>query len=307
MISEFAVEPEVMARWANFQTLWGDFGIAQRRQVGLYPKAWKRCVMEQARQLVREKINTDIQVAKMEDRLSGAASKPKFRNVSCSDWSEERAWIANALFHEPAFAAIVSSCPDSDERVVAINDLLRDEAPYYQTPEVEIERSADTIVGMLWPLLIQSSQIILVDPNFDPRESRFVNVVEKLVDRLHEAGKCPAKLEVHTTKYRHENGQRIIRLHQRHFQDTLGPILYGGWKIDVCCWAENAISDYQHPRFVLTEIGGIHLDWGLDTGVEGATTIAKGLGEQIHSTLFARYSSGSPAFCADGDNIVFRI
>ena len=194
-----------------------------------------------------------------------------------------------------------------DQRVVAIDDLLRDEAPYFRQPEVEIERSVEGIIQMLWPLLSQSSQVVLVDPNFDPRESRFLSVVERLVDRLHDIGKLPFKFEVHTTKYRSLNGQRTTRFQGNHFQNFLGPILYGGWKVEVCCWAENWVHDFQHPRFVLTEIGGIHIDWGLDAGDIGARTIAKGLGEQLHTELFARFSSTSPDFSADPDNIAFHI
>ena len=51
MLSEFAVEPEVIGEWSNFQMLWGDFGIAQRRQIALFPTDWKKRVMDHARQL----------------------------------------------------------------------------------------------------------------------------------------------------------------------------------------------------------------------------------------------------------------
>lgn len=107
MISEFAIDPEVMARWSHFQMLWGDFGIAQRRQVGLYPKNWKRAVMDRAREQARAKVNAEMQVTKMEARLSGETAKPKFRKINCEDWGDERSWLDNAIPHEPRFSAIV--------------------------------------------------------------------------------------------------------------------------------------------------------------------------------------------------------
>ncbi len=307
MISEFAIEPEVMAQWANFRTLWGDFGIAQRRQVGLYPKKWKQAVMERARALTQEKINTEIQVAKMEARLSGIESKPKFRKTDCSDWEDARPWLSNAVSHAPAFPAIVSGVDAGDERVINIDDLLRDEAPYFQSPEVQVERSAAAIIEMLWPLLAQSREIVLVDPNFDPREPRFVNVVEGIIDRLNSIGQIPKRFEVHTSKYSGPRHQGNIQFQERHYRDGLGPILFGGWQLTVCCWAENAVGDYQHPRFVLTEIGGIHLDWGLDEGEAGTTTIAKGLGESFHGNCFKRYACSGEIFANDGDNTYFQI
>jgi len=307
MISEFAIDPEVMARWGHFQTLWGDFGIAQRRQVGLYPKDWKRTVMDRARELARDKVNSEMQVTKMEACLSGALSKPKFRKANCEDWSDSRSWLENAIPHEPSFPAIVSGIAHQDERLVTINDLLRDEPPYFRSPEMEVERTVEAIVGMLWPLLAQSREVILVDPNFDPREPRFLGVVEAIIDRLHDLGRTPSRFEIHTSKYREQSGQKSVRIQEHHYRDRLGATLYGGWKVKICCWAESQAQDHQHPRFVLTEIGGIHLDWGLDAGGAGTSTIAKGLGERMHASCYSRYSSMGRPFGADPDNDLIEI
>lgn len=182
---------------------------------------------------------------------------------------------------------------------MVIDDLLRDEAPYFRSPEVEVERTVDAIVEMLWPLLSQSRDLILVDPNFDPREPRFTGAIEKLIDRLHEQGRIPNRSEIHTSKYRTINGQKNVRIQGHQYREGLGPMLYGGWAVKVCCWAESQAQDYQHPRFVLTEIGGIHLDWGLDAGKAGTTTIAKGLGDQIHASCCLRYSSSGQCFGSD--------
>lgn len=59
-------------------------------QLGCYPKQWKREVMDRARALVREKINTEMQVTRMESKLSGEEAKPKFRKVSTGAWMQER-------------------------------------------------------------------------------------------------------------------------------------------------------------------------------------------------------------------------
>ncbi|MFZ4775822.1 MAG: hypothetical protein ACOYM3_10680 [Terrimicrobiaceae bacterium] len=307
MIAEFAFEPEVMARWEHFKTFWGDFGIAQRRQLGCYPKQWKREVMDRARALVHERINTEMQVTRMEAKLSGPEAKPKFRKVDCSDWNEKRAWLENSCDHEPAFEVIVSSSPTTNGRILSSNDLLRDEPPYARDSDLEIERTPEAIVDAVRPLLAQSMEIILVEPNFDPREPRFLGVVERIVDAIHAQGRCPRRFEIHTSKYRNIHGQKQLRIQEHHFENLLSPVLYGGWTVTVCCWAENQVQDYQHPRFVLTEIGGIHIDWGLDAGEAGTVTIAKGLGENLHSKYFSKYSSTEAAFLGDQDNNKFVI
>lgn len=307
MLSEFAVEPEVIGDWSNFQMLWGDYGVAQRRQIALFPKDWKKRVMDHARQLAANSQIGEIKVASIEKRLSGPSAKPQFRKVNCSDWNPDLSWLENCLQHKPEFEAIVASCSHPNKRVVSKNDLLKDEPPYHRPTDCEIDRSPDSIVEALWSLLEQSKEIVLVEPNFDPGEPRFCSVLEMIIDRLNSAGKIPKRFEIHTSKYRKKDGDRISRVNRSHFENKLSHILFSNWNLGICAWAENRVEDYQHPRFVLTEIGGIHIDWGLDRGDCGAKTIAKGLSEEIHQKLFKKYSVSGADFSADSENESFLI
>jgi len=287
--------------------LWGDFGIAQRRQIALFPTDWKKRVMDHARQLAANSEVGEVKVASIESRLCGPSAKPQFRKVNCSDWNPDLSWLENCLRHEPGFEAIVASCRHPNERVVSKNDLLKDEPPYHRPADYEIHRRPDSIVDALWSLLEQSKEIVLVEPNFDPGEARFRRVLEIIIDRLQAAGKTPKRFEIHTSKYRHKDGARIPRVNQSTFKNTLGPILFSDWKLSICAWAENKVEDYQHPRFLLTEIGGIHIDWGLDSGEIGSKTIARGLGEELHQKLFQIYSATGQAFSADSENVKFLV
>ena len=307
MISQFAVDPNLIGEWSNFQMFWGDFGISQRRQIGLFPKNWKQIAMERAHKLRESSVNSEMQLKKMEDRLFGEVAKSKFRKVNCSMWNPESSWLENCLRQEPEFEAIVATCSHPNERVVSKDDLLKDEPPYHQPTDYEIDRRPDSIVEALWSLLEQSKEIVLVDPNFDPAEPRFCGVLEIIIDRLHEAGKIPKRFEIHTSKYRKKDGARIPRVNQLNFENTLSPILFSNWKLCICAWAENRVEDYQHPRFLLTEIGGIHIDWGLDSGKPGERTLAKGLSEEVHQKLFSKYSAAGHAFSADSENESFLI
>lgn len=307
MISQFAVDPELIAEWSNFQMFWGDFGISQRRQIGIFPKNWKQIAMERAHKLCESSVNTEMQVKRMEDKIFGEMAKSKFRKINCSRWDPESSWLENCLHNDPAFDAIVASRSHPNERVVSKDELLKDEPPYHRPTDYEIDRSVDSIADALWSLLEQSKEIVLVEPNFDPGEPRFFHVLEIIIDRLQAVGKIPKRFEIHTCKYRNKDGLKILRVNRSHFENTLGPILFSNWKLSICAWAENRVEDYQHPRFVLTEIGGIHIDWGLDSGESGAKTIAKGLSEEIHQKLFKKYSAGGTDFAADSENESFLI
>lgn len=306
MIAEFAIDPEVMARWDEFTKIWRDFGIAQRRQIGLYPKKWKRSVADRSQELVQSKINTEMQRARIIERLSGDAYKNRYKKVNCTDWLEEQSWLMNAMSHEPKFRAIVTRASIADDRVLDVNDMIGDcgdSGPYHLEPDDEINRSVDGILSAILPLLEQSDTVILVEPNFDPREIRFRNVMEAIIDSLNAIGKVPKRFELHTAKTKQIDGHVSNRFHDFHFTQNLGPLLRSGWSLKVGCWMETRVEDYLHPRFVITEVGAIHIDWGLDEGHQaGIKTIAKGLGDATHQRLWERFSVSSSAFLSDSEN-----
>lgn len=311
MIAEFAIDPEVMARWDEFTKIWRDFGIAQRRQIGVYPKKWKRSVADRSQELVQSKVNTEMQRARIIERLSGDAYKSRYKKVNCSDWLEEQSWLMNAITHEPKFRAIVTRAGIADDRVLNVNDMIGDcgdSGPYHMEPDEEIDRSVDGILCAILPLLEQSDAVILVEPNFDPREIRFRNVIEAIIDSLHALGKVPKRFELHTAKTKKIDGYVSDRFQDFHFTQNLGPLLPSGWSLKVGCWKETRVEDFLHPRFVITEVGAIHIDWGLDEGHQpGIKTLAKGLGDATHLRLLSRFSIGGALFQADRDNVSYEI
>src|SRR6266511_1505014 len=187
MIAEFGVEPEVLAEWRHFYALWGDFGIAQRRQIGLYPKKWKQVTIDRARSLVRERRNTEMQVARMVERMTGAGATAKFRKTNCSDW-HERPWLENAIEHRPHFDVIIAAAAPPGAGVLVAGEFLRDEPPYAREPNVFVPRSVAGLINAAGPLIASAKEVVLVDPNFDPIEPRFLDPLVHLLERLQESG-----------------------------------------------------------------------------------------------------------------------
>ena len=307
MIAEFGVEPEVLAEWRHFQSLWGDFGVAQRRQIGLYPKKWKRETIDRAHALIREGRNTEMQVKKMVERMTGDGAKAKFRKTDCSDWNE-RPWLENAIEHRPTFDAIIAAAAPEGSGALVAGEFLRDEPPYAREPNVSIPRTVADLVGAAWPLIARAEAIVLVEPNFDPTEPRFLNPLIHLIERLQESGAQPKRFELHTCKFRRlPAGDRLSRVRHGNYRDRVSPHMPAGWKLDVCFWAETLPEHHLHARFVLTEVGGIHYDNGLDVGEPGSTTLISGLGEAAHREIFALYSLSGAAFRSDRDNESFAV
>ena len=58
-------------------------------------------------------------------------------------------------------------------------------------------------------------------------------------------------------------------------------------------WKKREEGENQHPRYVLTDCGGISYDHGLDEGKSGETTDVKLLGKKLWEERWAQYQANS--------------
>lgn len=299
MIAVFGIEPEVMAHWPQFQSLYEDFSVEQRRLIARYPKKWKALVCERARELVKLGHNKEIQVQRMVERLACDASRFKFCKEPCADYGPDRDWLTNAVEHLPAFDAIVTAHAGSAEpRALAADELLKHEPPYHREREMVIARTAAAIVGTVERLLPNAKEIVLVEPHFNPAEPRFLRPLVRLIETVQARGAAPQRIELHCVKPDHFRPE----IQERNYRNAVLADLPSGWMLDVCFWAENTPEDAQHPRFILTDLGGVRIDWGLDEGPVGSTTIASGVSATLFAELFARYAATNPHFTTNPAN-----
>ena len=112
-------------------------------------------------------------------------------------------------------------------------------------------------------LLAHSEELVLVDHFFDPREPRFVRPFEAFV------GVRPnwKRLEIHTAL-----PDPFWRESQQASYDRLQDAVPSGTALKVCFWPGLPQGEQLHPRFVLTERGGVQFDYGLDEGRSQADT-----------------------------------
>jgi hypothetical protein len=238
----------------------------------------------------------------MEERLSGPDAKAKFRKTNCSDW-KERAWLDNACEHLPSFDAIVATAAPMGTKVLVAGEFLRDEPPYARAPQISIPRTVSDIIGSAWPLVAQAEAIVLVEPNFNPTEPRFLEPLVHLLEQLHSAGAKPKRFEIHTCKF----SKGISRVNPVNYRSYISPHLPVGWTLKVCFWAERLPELHLHARFILTEIGGIQYYHGLDVGETGSTTLVSGLGEAEHQKRFSLYFTEGTAFRSESANETISI
>ena len=110
----------------------------------------------------------------------------------------------------------------------------------------------------------------------------------------------PRRLELHVE---HKAASASTDFWKSTCQDKLTQIIPKGCTLKIVRWNERNEGDKLHPRYVLTEIGGIRYDYGLDEwdGVgEGKTTDVSVLDPAVYKQRWNDYQNDTTTFeCVD--------
>lgn len=312
MIAEFAVEPRVMAQWQHFQSLHDDFGVSRGRFLCRYPGTWAKDVAQLAHQFTQNLINTPLNAKRIEEHLFSDVFKRKLVPAR-RPYDKARHWLANAtgLSSGQAFDAIVADeNPDRHPRVLVASEFLKSELPYHVETGGKVGRTAKELAACARPLLRVSNELVLVEPNFrvvddyNKPVDRFMDTLEELMRQRREMPHPIKRLELHLKRPRQQIGATRIREDIEWWFTKRMP---EGMAITVFLWQEKICGERLHPRFLLTEYGGIQFDYGLDEGKPGEKTVVTLLPEELWLELRRDYSREGVAFAIDPSTDIFEI
>jgi hypothetical protein len=255
LIKEFAIEPRVMATWTHFNSLWEDFGTGQGRLISKYPVLWKNKVDELAKQF-----SGPVHATAISSRIR--RDEHKFL-VTGRTYNGAEGWLVNALSHmatEPFHAVIACENPTGKGKVLVAGEFAKDEPPYKLVLEDFIPRKAPDLAGCAGLLLEHCEEVQFVDPHFDPSEPRFRNTFEAMM-QLCNTGSIKV-LEIH----REKPTPFIAGVQEAKYRRQLELLVPASTTLRVYFWSQNPGGLGLHPRFLLTDLGGIHFENGLDEG-----------------------------------------
>lgn len=290
MIADCAVDPEVFATWRHFQSLYEDFGVCRGRLISKFPKKWVKSVADRSRELVREGINTEMQAARIEERLRSERFKRKLKSSGGRDYDPFLSWAGNALAAAPPFDLVIAVGSGINGSKVGAEDLLKDEQPFSRKNQGLIRRKKETLIGVAELLLSACDEVVIVDPNFRADEPRFHETLLHLFDRLEAFNITPKRIEIHTNRLRNRDDSFRRGPHESQWRTHIVPRLPAGWKVTVCYWDRLPSGGKPHARFLLTESGGIYYDHGVDEG-DGETLVTL-LEDDVWDPLFRTFHAG---------------
>ncbi|MBK9437656.1 MAG: hypothetical protein IPN51_06640 [Chloracidobacterium sp.] len=173
MIHEFALDPNAISDWQSFRFFIDQFGSSKGRLISRFPKKWKRMVYE----ALVEKKPTDLDRSRIEERLKNIDDRLL---SGARVYEPELTWIANAVNQHSVkpFRAIITVDSSSEPHQITAQDVDETNSTWNVPTNISVVRTAEAMATAVGPLLEISSEIIFVDPYFDPERDDFVDLLK---------------------------------------------------------------------------------------------------------------------------------
>ncbi|MAT56337.1 MAG: hypothetical protein CMF23_00035 [Ignavibacteriae bacterium] len=292
MIKEYALDPQVMASWDNFRFFSSQFGCQYGRMISKFPSGWKRIVFELCQ---NNHGISEIQLKKIEVNLYQREFDRKFVKNS-RDYVNSLGWIENALRsnQNKPFHAIISS--EVRESVQLVDDIDDSNEKWKVDIGLPVPRTANHFVKVFTPFFLLANDIIFVEPHFDPHTSKWYRAFRIYFRKLFENGKRYRKIELHTSAKMTPKifADEFIIKFEQFFTENYG--------IHVYLWERIDNNENFHPRYLLTEVGGLRIDYGFDDISEDETTDISLLSDIVYEKRKSNIEESSTVF-----NLVAKI
>lgn len=142
-------------------------------------------------------------------------------------------------------------------------------------------------------LLNISREILLIDPHFNPQLPRYLETFTYLI-RFAFENNHQKRLELHVE---YNKWSPTLEWWQESCEAQLSSFLPDNADIRIMRWQGKNSGDKPHPRYILSERGGIRFDYGLDEWEgEGQTTDVSLLDHTLYEKRWNDYQKGTAAF-----------
>jgi hypothetical protein len=311
MIKEIALDPCLFAQWPHHLALRDAFGVEKGRVISAFSKKWKGLVREEVNRLIAAELIGDNKGKSILAWLTVPFGTPETRMVtSAAAYDGNKPWHLNAEDNWPSFDAILSHREVTAENAVFADDEFEYLRHAKLSPETQrtIARQRGPIVNCAWPLLRDSKVVKLIEPHFNPHKARFCNVLEALLDRMHAEGSTVREIELHVRhpEDRDPADRDAPIFTHKELNNRLSRLLRKGWTLKVHLWTRE--REKMHPRYLLTDRGGIQIDHGWDEGEHPTeSTPILLLTQQRWQQEMTRYQLGSPDFAMNPETDIVII
>ena len=293
MLKEYGLDPALLHNWDKFRFYFlNSIGVSKGRWIlGLPSKnRWRRAVYDSLddsikpiqRQRITEKLRSDFK------------EKVIACNYSNDLWNDTTDWLTNAeiAYETIPFQSIVSmENPRNKEYVIIDEELDEDDVRWKVQSQADINRCAQDMASSIQLLLQKSKCIVFIDQHFKPKLPRYTNPLQAFID---------IALNNRINDFEHIcyfiNTERYVGVFQDDCENSLPQKIPHSLSITFKEITQKPNGERIHERFILTDIGGVKIDGGLDEGNPGETTPFTILTDDTYKSTWDKYMSDNPAF-----------
>ena len=254
---EFGIDPAAVNNWDRFRLLVdSSCGLTTGRLLSRFPRRWQKLVLEACNDC------KEIEKKRIVERLIKV--KEKMFPGSGRTYDSELTWIANALReHEnvPFYCIVTTELSGTHDSCLIADDIHAEQKPWEVEQVVIIERTLTKYVETAQVLLELSREVVFIDPHYAPEAKRFKTIDAFFRAALH--GKALTSFTVNL-KYKEEISFSFFR--DRIMDKIRRWDIPSDLPVRFIRWIEKEGKPDLHPRYLLTELGGISYDHGLDFG-----------------------------------------
>ena len=261
MIKEFAIQPEVMATWAHFRELRADFEVGCGRLICKYPKGWTKTVIELVdRNVAPENNFGDIRASAIKNYVT--AEKHRFLPARGRTFEpSQKTWLENAegCVLPDAFDGIIAlSNPRQKASVLVAGEFDRTGQVFKTRTQMDVEKTPSGLAACAAKLLLACKELAIVDPFFNPTMNGFDETLLEMLDIVRTRPQPACSITIHVR----QPDVFVEHVQKANYESELAPHLPDASTLSVVFWPD--VPGGMHPRYLLTELGGIKYDWGFD-------------------------------------------
>lgn len=270
MISEFALDPTLVASWYDPKE-WAFFREAFTAETGRVGSAigsnslrkWRGMVVKRFHEKLPKLSEQSNERRRLEALLDDITQRMFCRESShpeCPTWLEK----AITEHRNRPFDGILSASPyEAMPEVITPEMLFSDNPPssWKVHPNLVVDRTPEALTQALAPLIMRSKETIFIDPWFDPTASRFTEPLAQILKVIWDPGRFISNptVQLVTTAGKYGSNYHLSKCHEH-----LPKIIPVGHCLEVTLLQARENGEKFHNRYVLTPLAGVSLGTGLD-------------------------------------------